>query len=123
MRKALWGALALLLVGCDSGPCPEPFGPYRLSYVEESGNCGPIADGVVNVGGPSTADCTHSGYISADKCTEVIDQSCRQSDGLLVYTEGKLEWDTDGEEAEGTVEYSVPGLDCRSVYTVTVTKL
>lgn len=102
-------------IGCGSpgnDPAPQPTGTcaarsgtYRVSYVLQSGDCGPMPDQIFTagaagppVGGPPVTGCSDMGSTSADLCRMTIHYSCSD------FSErGTVDWDAAGNVGNGTV--------------------
>ena len=125
MRTLLLTLLTLSACGSDE----EPFddcnignidGAWRVSYSEDDGTCGPLADETVVFGGSGGGgDCTAETDISDDQCEATIEAYC--TDGETY--EQSLVWaltQTGEESISGivTLMFEDAGFACRSTYDV-----
>lgn len=144
MTKSPWIALLLLAASCSDGDPQteaeaEPFacalgeltGVWRVTYKEESGDCGPIPDGTVNFSSSNNGasnGCVYAAQeISQDKCRFEFDFTCPLPDDQ---GKGQLRWvgvtrHTAAGELVGdlTITDDHPTLGCVSTYTVRYRRL
>jgi hypothetical protein len=130
--------LALLIAaGCGSdkndepaGPCAPGSGSYRVTYVERSGNCGPIPEQVVVTPTLQLADveCVGGPKSSADLCTVTMDQTCTDAvNNVSTRQEGTVHWNKAASSGSGVTQITIRHVDgtfvCSSTYDVTYTRL
>lgn len=125
MRTLLLTLLTLSACGSDSEPfenCTlgELTGAWRISYSEDDGTCGPLADETIVFDGSGGEGCEVLSFeVSEDQCegalhTFCTDGSTFEQDNVLVLTQ------TGEDTIEGTfaVMYADSSFSCRSTYDV-----
>ncbi len=130
MRLTLLAAMAL--AGCSStssepgkdatvcnpstGPSTPLAGIFKAHYVEQSGNCGAIADQLVDFSGADSG-CTSVRSSDSTLCHLEATTSCSEGTTIEV-----LDVSGDGLQVTGQVEISSSIPYCSSTYSVTETK-
>lgn len=128
-------AIVLVLTACAS-EAPEPYtcalgnltGTWRVSYAEQNGNCGPLADETAVLSaetGGSGGGCRFAAnVISSDKCRADQDFTCPLTDASgSAHWVGVLRHVGRG-SLRGSYSLQVAGrLSCRSTYDVIYTEL
>lgn len=109
----------------------SPLGPYLAHFVEQSGNCGAIADQLVILPVAPDSTCTdNSAPLTADNgCTEATDRTCFDAgtnENIRAVTVIR-ELKPNVEELGGTVTYTLTNATtgapiCIETYKVTFTK-
>jgi predicted ThiF/HesA family dinucleotide-utilizing enzyme len=115
-----WTAWTLLLgslLGCSSsgsqGPCKARSGTYAITFTQQSGNCGAIAESVATLPLPASSSataCTGTVTASSDECTTMTNGlTCPTNDAAMtsVRENGTVHWSTDGASGSGTLEVEV----------------
>lgn len=112
------------------GPCAVRTGSYRTSFVERSGNCGPVPEQVSLQGSPSlAAGCGSGSTLSADNCTLTLDLTCQNpTTGSALVEKGVIHWSEDGAMGGGIVQSIISNaatraIECESTYNVTYSRL
>jgi hypothetical protein len=137
MSKRALVTCLLVASGCNTVPNDENFDcavgklsdTWSFHYDETSGTCGPISDetGVFEPGTPSAPGCKiASQMVASDKCKVDTTFTCPTADGQAVQN-WTLTLNQVGEDrltGTGTVQVNHPTLgNCRSTYSITVTRL
>lgn len=107
--------LVIFATSCGCDFCTARSGSYRVTYEEESGNCGPLHEEIVTLDRQPTAvepPCTGSIDYSSDNCEVTFSATCPDGSSST----GKALWDCDGAYGEATIELTAPG--CSSIYHV-----
>lgn len=124
----LAAVLALVTACSDGGPCGDIVGTYSVTFDERSGSCGDVSEQIVVLDSrqPSSAaaNCSGNQSQSQDKCTITSDIACTvpNEPGVRVEYRGKVEWDSDGDEAEGLMQVTIieyGRTTCTGTYDVT----
>jgi hypothetical protein len=129
-RFAKCGALAstIWLLGCG-GECAErPKGTYRTTFTEESGDCGPLPDQVIDYD-PARASlppgCQGTLSQSKDNCSGSASFTCQLDGGLIARFEQEQDNSSDGKSSSGTAQVTILDVTtvvCESSYSYEVTE-
>jgi hypothetical protein len=139
MNKAfalLMAALGAASSSCSSDevsstPCAQRSGTFVLTWVEQSGDCGPLADETETFASQPTtgeevkAGCTGTVAYSGDNCGMTTDLVCPGSSGFTVKQKRSTTWSQDGTSGTATIKLELfkdsdASLQCSSVYLVTI---
>lgn len=145
MNKIFLALSVLALAGCGSeskeedhpqtfekNQCVTAGASYLETFTETNGDCGPMADEVINVpaDGMLTFPKGCSGLPTYQGCSVFVDSTCNRYDpNIGNYTmsqTGKMEWAVDGSSGQGmfTVHITAAGYyPCTSTYAVNATRL
>ncbi len=140
--KTIWfGLIACVITSACSSedesasePCAQRSGTYRMTFVEQSGNCGTMPEQiVVATGQPETPQevdpaCTGTIGYSADNCVVTNDVTCPGATGYLVTQTGSFNWSQDGSSGSGTLQVRITResdgiLECSSVYAASYVRI
>lgn len=127
MRVATILALSLpWLIACDSGPCQQPKGSYRVAVIKRSGNCtAGSGEFIANTDSPDANDGweTLSSVFDPSTCKTTLERGYADSAGTI---RGTLfvDWNAAATEATGLMDMTGSGgYSCHGTYDVTYTKL
>lgn len=133
MRLVFFASICAVSASCGGPDCSKSdrSGTYLMRFSESSGNCGPIADGVV------TFDNSGAGLGCAVDFERWSDGNCKLERGVtcdspgdnqrLSVTAVTEQQDDDGKEISGTATYTVTNLStgasvCVGTYDVTANR-
>jgi hypothetical protein len=116
----------------EGGACASRSGSYATRYTQASGTCGPIAEVVGAITGqpaePGGECLGHIDY-SADGCVATTVARCVESQlgaGFESTIDGRVEWDSSGSSATGSMEKTVfkpdGAVHCRSSYAIAISR-
>ncbi len=100
-----WIVIVAMLGACGGGdndtggPCAQRSGLYRVTYVQKSGNCGPVNEAVINMdaAGEMTGACSGTSALSPDGCEATVDLRCAQpGTNRWLLARGKTLWSASG---------------------------
>lgn len=128
-----WFVAVAVGIGCGGGDGEEDFdcggmeeGTWRVQFIENSGNCGPIPEGLVSSGSPAPTGCTtHRQVLSADRCQLETDFTCPTEDelGSLHYVAVLRQTSATVLRGPVSVTLTHPAVTCRSVYELIASRM